>query len=156
MKILFVCLGNICRSPTAHGVLQKKLDNLKIDYVEVDSAGTAAYHIGKAPDERTQEVARTKGYELGLLEARKVTAEDFYIFDYIFAMDSTNYSDLQKIAPGDSTAILEKALSYSSLDFEDVPDPYYGGHDGFKSVLSICEQLSDDIIEQVITKKGEL
>jgi protein-tyrosine phosphatase len=152
MKILFVCLGNICRSPTAHGVLLKKLIDRDIDYVDIDSAGTAAYHIGKSPDDRTQQVASSKGYDLSSLRARQVVKDDFYEFDYIFAMDDSNYQDLVSIAPVGSTATITKALSYSSLEVDDVPDPYYGGNDGFEAVLSICEQLCDDIIDKVITR----
>lgn len=150
MKILFVCLGNICRSPTAHGVMEFKLKEAALDWVEVDSAGTAAYHIGKAPDTRTQHAAESNGYSLRHLTARQATVEDFYEFDYIFAMDNENLKNLRDIQPNDAKAKLLLALSYSELPVTEVPDPYYGGDDGFKNVLSICETLCDDIIDNVV------
>lgn len=150
MKILFVCLGNICRSPTAHGVMESKLASQNLDWVSVDSAGTAAYHIGKAPDQRTQQAARHRGYELSHLRARQVTEQDFYDFDYVLAMDNENIRNLDAIRPADATAKLLPALHFSNIDTNEVPDPYYGGSEGFDNVLDICETLCDDIIEKVI------
>ncbi len=149
MKILFVCLGNICRSPTAHGVMLKKLADAGLDWIEVDSAGTAAYHIGKAPDQRSQQMARQYGYDLSGLRARQAIEEDFVEFDHIFAMDHANYQNLLAIQPSHGKAKLSMALSFSDLDMDEVPDPYYGGEDGFSDVLKICEQLCDDIIDHL-------
>jgi protein-tyrosine phosphatase len=154
VKVLFVCLGNICRSPTAHGVMLRKLKEAGLDWVEVDSAGTAAYHVGHAPDERAQQVARQYGYDLSGLRARQATEDDFFEFDHIFAMDNANYQNLQAIKPADSKAQLSMALAYSDLSIDEVPDPYYGGSDGFTQVLNICEQLCDDIIEQLIRSRS--
>lgn len=150
MKILFVCLGNICRSPTAHGVMEKQLTDQNIQHVQVDSAGTAAYHVGKAPDQRTQQAARSRGYDLSHLRARQVSENDFYEFDYIFAMDEENLSNLKAIQPADSTATVHLALSFTQSPLRAVPDPYYGGDEGFRQVLDLCEKLSDGIIEQLI------
>lgn len=150
MKILFVCLGNICRSPTAHGVMEKKLADAGIDHVQVDSAGTAAYHLGKAPDERTQQAARSLGYELSHLRARQASSDDFFEFDHIFAMDEQNLEDLKSIQPAGSTASLQLALAFTDSERKAVPDPYYGGKDGFSDVLQLCEQLSDDIIKALV------
>ena len=150
MKILFVCLGNICRSPTAHGVMLSKLAAAGLDWVEVDSAGTAAYHLGKAPDKRTQRMAARRNYDLSALRARQALAEDFAEFDYIFAMDKANYQNLLAIQPPNAKAKLLMALHFSDLAVSEVPDPYYGGEQGFSEVLTICEQLCDDIIDQLL------
>ncbi|EAR09764.1 low molecular weight protein-tyrosine-phosphatase [Reinekea blandensis] len=150
MKLLFVCLGNICRSPTAHGVMVKQLADARIDFVEVDSAGTAAYHIGNPPDSRTQAAAERRGYDLSGLRARQVTPEDFYEFDYIFAMDESNLNDLQQLQPEESKARLLLALAFSAERGSTVPDPYYGGEKGFDDVLDLCETLSQDIIKSIV------
>lgn len=150
MKILFVCLGNICRSPTAHGVLEQKLSDAGIDWVSVDSAGTAAYHIGKAPDQRTQQAALAGGYDLSSLRARQATAKDFNEFDYILAMDTENLRNLKSLQPADSKAQLSLALDFTDSNLKAVPDPYYGGEDGFKQVLSLCEAIADGIIDRVV------
>jgi protein-tyrosine phosphatase len=150
MKILFVCLGNICRSPTAHGVMETKLQKQQLDWVYVDSAGTAAYHIGKSPDQRTQQAASSRGYDLSSLRARQATETDFFEFDYIFAMDKENLRNLERIRPANATATLLLALAFSDLAVTEVPDPYYGGSEGFDNVLGICENLCDDIIDQVV------
>lgn len=150
MKLLFVCLGNICRSPTAHGVMMTLLKEHGLDDVMVDSAGTAAYHIGKAPDPRTQAAARQRGYDLSTLRARQVTRDDFYDFDYIFAMDEDNLADLQGVRPKDAKADLHLALASTQGEGSSVPDPYFGGESGFDTVLDLCEKLSNDILVQYV------
>ncbi len=145
-----VCLGNICRSPTAHGVLQKKLNDKGLDWVKVDSAGTAAYHVGKLPDARAIAAAKARGYDLTSLRARQVNNDDFFKFDYIFAMDHQNLIDLKKRQPDESQAKVVMAMSFSQIGVIEVPDPYYGGGEGFDEVLDICERMSDDIIRKVI------
>lgn len=149
MKILFVCLGNICRSPTAQGVMQKKLADSGVDWVEVDSAGTGTYHVGSPPDPRSQKTALEHGYDLAGMHARQVSTADFYNFDYMFALDLNNLKDLKAIRPSDATAKLTLALGYSRIG-DEVPDPYYGTEEDFKTVLSICEILCDDIIAALI------
>jgi protein-tyrosine phosphatase len=136
--------------------MQHKIDSLNLRQVTVDSAGTAGYHINKAPDERTQQTALKKGYDLSDLRARKIQQQDFNEFDVIFAMDSDNLESLRKMQPSGSTAKLKMATCYSSLPLDDVPDPYYGGADGFDEVLQMCEKVCDDIINVIKTERNNL
>ncbi|MFY0664016.1 MAG: low molecular weight phosphotyrosine protein phosphatase [Natronospirillum sp.] len=155
VKVLFVCLGNICRSPTAHGVFLKKVQAAGLaSRVEIDSAGTAAYHIGKAPDARSQRAAQQQGYDLSALRARQVTAEDFADFDYVLAMDHQNLSELRVLhASIESSARCTPQLFLSFLQAagspDEVPDPYYGGADGFKEVLRLCEEAADALLSDI-------
>lgn len=155
LRVLFVCLGNICRSPTAHGVLLKKLQERGLQQrVTVDSAGTAAWHTGKAPDSRSQSAAAMRGYDLSALRARQAVAEDFHTFDYVLAMDNENLVNLQRLMPagGIKPALFLKTFGRRFTEAE-VPDPYYGGDDGFGHVLDLvedaCEGLLDDIEQQL-------
>jgi len=147
-RVLFVCLGNICRSPTAEGVFQKKLSQLNLENtIEIDSAGTAAWHAGKSPDTRTIAAASLRGYELAQLRARQVKPNDFYEFDYVLAMDNSNLDDLLAQKPSDSTATVELFLDYANdTNVREVPDPYYGGKDGFETVLDLVENASDGLL----------
>jgi len=154
MKLLFVCLGNICRSPTAHGIMEGMLQQRGINWVAVDSAGTAAYHIGKEPDNRSQKAAREQHYDLSGLRARQVSESDFFEFDYIFAMDQSNLNNLQSMQPASSSALVELALARTSLSMTEVPDPYYGGDSGFNDVVSLCETICESIIDQIIKEKS--
>lgn len=154
MNILFVCVSNICRSPTAHGVFKRQLSDRNVDWVIVDSAGIAPYHIGKAPDVRAISTASKYGYDLSTQRARQVTQQDFYDFDLIFAMDRDNLANLQRIAPKGAPAKLSLFLSNLDPNFMDVPDPYYGDNAGFVDVLKLCEKASDAFIESL--KAGEL
>jgi len=139
MKVLFVCLGNICRSPTAEAVMRELIQTHSVD-MQIDSAGTAAYHIGKSPDPRSQQAALKRGIVMDDLRARKVSQEDFKQFDYILAMDQANYQDLLAVKPNDASAKVELFLKeYGTLDKKDVPDPYYGGEQGFEMVLDLLE-----------------
>ena len=146
-RILFVCTGNICRSPTADGVLRALAANLT-----VDSAGTHAYHIGEPPDVRSQAVARARGYDLSSLRARKVTRADFTQFDLILAMDYGHYEHLLRMKPNDSTATLALFLDYAGLGTRDVPDPYYGSMREFESCLDLveegCKKLHDIVFSR--------
>lgn len=154
IKVLFVCLGNICRSPTAHGVLERKLAMTGLsDVVEVDSAGTAAWHVGKQPDQRSQEAARKRDYDLSHLRARQAIPEDFLEFDYVLAMDNENLENLQRMMPSGTTKATPKLFletySTSALKAQgltEVPDPYYGGEGGFETVLDMIEEASDQLI----------
>ena len=154
IKVLFVCLGNICRSPTAHGVFEHKIKQRALNGdIHVDSAGTAAWHIGKAPDARSIAAAQNRGYQLNHLRARQVVKVDFDGFDYILAMDADNLSALQAIAPTQSHCELGLLLPYAkSLRITEVPDPYYGGEQGFEDVLDMisdaCDALLDHIVKQ--------
>lgn len=147
-KLLFVCLGNICRSPTAHGVMAYINDHQHLDF-QIDSAGTANYHIGKSPDSRTLAEATKRGYDFSQQRARQINVDDFYNFDYIFAMDRNNLIDLQQIQPKDGTAQLKLYLEFAELKESEVPDPYYGDGDGFKTVLDLCEQATNNIIRKI-------
>lgn len=153
MKVLFVCLGNICRSPTAEIVLQGMVDSLGVN-ITVDSAGTAAYHLGKAPDGRSQQAALKRGLDMSHLKARQVIAADFLEFDYIFAMDRENYKNLKLIessvnqAGNDSKASLALFLDeYGTKGVSEVPDPYYGEVDGFELVLDLLTDACDVFIK---------
>lgn len=164
IKVLFVCLGNICRSPTAHGVLERKLAMAGLaNLVEVDSAGTAAWHIGKQPDLRSQQAARKRDYDLSHLRARQAIADDFFEFDYVLAMDNQNLESLKGIVPtgrADNSAELSKVKSqpelflatFSSQGLTQVPDPYYGGDEGFEAVLDMVEDACDQLIMEIRKK----
>lgn len=150
MRVLFVCLGNICRSPTAEGVMRHRLQQAGLAaQVAVDSAGTAAWHIGKAPDPRTCAAAAQRGYRLQELRARQVQAEDFARFDLILAMDHDNLRELQRLRPDSAGAELDLLLRRGGLAEHEVPDPYYGGSDGFERVLDLVESACERLIEQI-------
>jgi protein-tyrosine phosphatase len=150
MKILFVCLGNICRSPTAEGVFRKYLaDSALADKVSVESAGTADWHTGKGPDPRTCEAALKRGYDLSKLQARQATAEDFHNFDLILAMDKSNLANLEALRPANSRAELDLLLQRYDLPRSEVPDPYYGGEQGFEDVLDLLENASQALLAEL-------
>ena len=144
-SILFVCLGNICRSPTAEGVFKHKAEQHGFE-VEVDSAGTGGYHNGAAPDKRSQQVARNRGYDLSDLKCRKVNDADYEKFDYIIAMDNANVSDLKRKCPEDFQHKISLFLSHTKAQYDEVPDPYYGGGKGFELVLDLIESAADGLL----------
>ncbi len=151
MKILFVCLGNICRSPTAEGVFRALAEQegaLRQGWVRgIDSAGTGDWHVGSPPDRRTVMAARKRGYELGRLRARQVTAQDFHDFDLLLAMDRRNLADLQSLRPVGGMAEVKLFLEFAAqAGVEEVPDPYYGGPEGFEEVLDLCEAASRGLL----------
>lgn len=151
VEVLFVCLGNICRSPTAHGVFQKLCEDAGLgQWIGVDSAGTAAYHIGKQPDLRSVKAAASRGYMLNHLRARQVSDLDFQRFDYVLAMDKENLSDLQQRCPVEHSHKVKLFLNYGSLGEEHVPDPYYGGQDGFGHVLDLVEDAAQGLLQYVV------
>lgn len=144
IKVLFVCMGNICRSPTAEGVFTKlvKDHNLGTRFV-IDSAGTHAYHVGNVPDLRAQAAALDRGFDLSNLRARKVNQEDFEAFDFLLAMDDENYSILIGDCPEQYKTKVKYFLDYAPhLNERQVPDPYYGGKYGFERVLDMVEEAS--------------
>lgn len=150
MRVLFVCLGNICRSPTAEGVFRQKLRAAGLEaQVVVDSAGTGDWHVGKAPDQRTRQAALRRGYALEDLRARQVALADFQQFDLILAMDQSNLADLQRLRPAGSTAEVDLFLRRYDLTVTEVPDPYYGGADGFEQVLDLIEQACEGLLLEV-------
>jgi protein-tyrosine phosphatase len=147
-SVLFVCLGNICRSPTAQGVFAQKAQQRGIK-VHVDSAGTAGFHKGAAPDKRSQLVAKARGYDLSSLKCRKVDDDDFEKFDYIIAMDNANIRELMKKCPEELHGKISSFMSYCVSPFSEVPDPYYGGAKGFDVVLDLIEQASDGFLTKL-------
>lgn len=150
-RVLLVCMGNICRSPTAEVVLRQyiKLNDLG-DKVEVDSAGTHGYHVGEAPDSRTQRAAAVRGYNLSQLRARKVARQDLDYFDLILAMDKSNLDNLRRMATPEQQERIKLFMQYAK-NFEDdeVPDPYYGLGHGFDLVLDMVEDAAQGLIEEV-------
>ena len=148
IKVLFVCMGNICRSPTAEGVFAKLLnDRALTDRFSIDSAGTHAYHEGEAPDLRAQKAAMSRGVEISHLRARKVVMGDFEDFDYILAMDDDNYALLFNACPRQYRNKIKYFLDYAPhLGTQVVPDPYYGGRNGFERVLDLIEAASEGFI----------
>jgi protein-tyrosine phosphatase len=150
ISVLFVCLGNICRSPTAHGVLLRKLSERGLGQrVQVDSAGTGAWHAGEPPDRRAQRHAATRGYDLSGLGARQVESADFRRFTHILAMDRANLADLEQMRPADFSGELALFLSYGSRGLLEVPDPYYGGAQGFEEVLDLVEDAAEGLIARI-------
>jgi len=147
-RILFVCTGNICRSPTAEGVVKIIIKNNGMDsLIKVDSAGTHGYHIGEPPDPRTCEAALRRGIDLSGYRARKVVPEDFQRFDLLLAMDRDNLALLQRGARPEYQAKLGLFMNYASrFDADDVPDPYYGGERGFELVLDMSEDAGQGLI----------
>jgi protein-tyrosine phosphatase len=140
-RVLLVCLGNICRSPTAEGVIRgiaaREFPGLPL---HVDSAGTANYHVGEPPDRRSIAAARRRGYELGSLRARQVSEDDFASFDYVLAMDRANLAQLERFTRAATRAQVGLFLQFApQADVDEVPDPYYGGTEDFERVLDLCE-----------------
>ena len=148
IKVLFVCMGNICRSPSAEGVFSDKISAAGLgDRVHIDSAGTHAYHVGNPPDPRSQEAAIKRNYDLSAQRARKVEVSDFNEFDYVVAMDMSNKDDLQAICPSGLEDKIYLFLKFSdNYDATEVPDPYYGGGNGFETVLDLIEDAADGLI----------
>ena len=155
MKVLFVCMGNICRPPTAEGVFRQRIEQAGLGArVEIDSAGTGDWHVGKAPDQRACEAARRRGYTLDALRARQVSIADFQRFDLILAMDHDNLARLQALRPKHGAkAEFDLLLRRYGLGCDVVPDPYYGEADGFDNVLNLIEEASDALLAEI---KGRL
>ena len=150
-SILFVCMGNICRSPTAHGVLRHKVKEQGLGHViHVESAGTHNYHPGSAPDSRSQAHAAKRGYELSDLRARQITAEDFDLHDLILVMDWDNLGLVQDICPPSAQKKVRRLTEFClTSDSPVVPDPYYGGADGFDQVLNLVEDATEGLLRYV-------
>ena len=148
LSVLFVCLGNICRSPTAEAVFRARVEAAGLaDSIRIDSAGTGDWHIGKAPDKRMQAAAARRGYDLAPLRARQVRPQDLTEFDYVLAMDNANLNDLRALAPG---APVQPALFlafHPQQQGGEVPDPYYGGEEGFETVLDMVEVASEGLLD---------
>lgn len=153
--MLFVCTGNICRSPTAEGVLRKLVADAGLaDLVVIDSAGTHGYHVGEAPDARSQAHARRRGYDLSRLRARRFSGEDFHAFDLILAMDREHHAMLARLAPPSTGQKLRMMLEFARRPGggNEVPDPYYGGPDGFELVLDLIEDAAEGLLDHLKTE----
>lgn len=149
--MLFVCMGNICRSPTAHGVFRALVhaENLA-DVIRIDSAGTHAYHVGNPPDRRARETAQRRGIDLSDLVARRVEATDFDRFDLIVAMDQDNYLSLSEICPDEHRGKLHLFMDFApQMRTREVPDPYYGGAAGFERVFDLVEAASAGLLAEI-------
>jgi protein-tyrosine phosphatase len=149
-KVLFVCMGNICRSPTAEGVFRHKVqqNNLQ-DQISIDSAGTHAYHVGNPPDQRAQDAALKRDIDLSQQRARRVSGDDFSEFDYVIAMDESNLDDLLSICPAGYEDRLHLFLAFSDSENREVPDPYYGQGRGFEIVLNLVEDASEGLLKHI-------
>ncbi len=153
IRVLMVCLGNICRSPTAEAMLRRKVHEAGLDdHIEVDSAGTAGYHVDSPPDRRAIAHGERRGLAMQHLRGRQVSRDDFDRFDFILAMDADNLADLKRIRPPGSHAKVALLMSYAPLaGAREVPDPYYGGADGFEKVLDLVESAADGIVASVLS-----
>ena len=147
-SVLFVCLGNICRSPTAHGVFARQVEAAGLaGHVHVDSAGTGAWHVGEPPDARASAAALQRGYDLSAQRARQVTLADFHNFDYILAMDRSNLMHLEDLEPAGYAGHLGLFLEFHpNSPIHEVPDPYYGGDQGFEEVLDLVEAAGEGLL----------
>ena len=150
-RVLFVCTGNICRSPTAEAVARHFIQAAGLaDAIEVDSAGTNGYHAGEAPDRRTRKVAQLRGYDLADLRARKLEVLDFQRFDLVLAMDRGHLEIMQRLCPEVYQPRLRLFMEYArDSEFDEVPDPYYGGPRGFEAVLDMCEDGVQGVLDSL-------
>ncbi len=155
IKVLFVCMGNICRSPTAHGVMQHKVDEQRLGgRISIDSAGTHAYHVGEKSDARSRAKASEKGINMEMIRARKISINDYDEFDFILAMDEDNLELINYYAPENGRAEICLFLSFANeaglTEERVVPDPYYGGDQGFEHVFQLVDMGCDALIERII------
>jgi protein-tyrosine phosphatase len=150
IKVLFVCMGNICRSPTAHGIFQQLVDQQGLgDSIQVDSAGTHSYHTGNPPDARSQTTARERGVDLSGQRARRFVSDDFLEFDYLIGMDEDNVAYMQSKRPDDASSQAQLMLRYSNqYNRPDVPDPYFG-NDGFDLVFDMIDDASRGLLRHI-------
>lgn len=151
VSVLFVCMGNICRSPTAHGVFRKLLVDRELTHqIATDSAGTHAYHVGNPPDQRAQATATRRGIDLSDLRARQVQETDFYDFDYILAMDLDNYESLSRLCPEGMQQRLYLFMDFAAdMGVQEVPDPYYGGARGFEQVFDLVDAAARGLLADI-------
>jgi protein-tyrosine phosphatase len=152
--VIFVCMGNICRSPTAEAVFRNYVEKAGLlERIHIDSAGTHNYHIGDPPDARTQHAARRRGYDMSKLRGRQVEAEDFLRFDYVLAMDEANLAILTQLRPDGAPSHLGLFLEFAERHRErEVPDPYFGGTDGFERVLDMVEDAANGLLKHILQR----
>jgi len=150
VKVLFVCMGNICRSPTAEGVFRHMVKQIDAeDQIAIDSAGTHAYHVGSPPDARAQAAASKRNIDLSSQRARRVSADDFIEFDYVIAMDESNKYDLLSICPSGYEDRVHLFLNFADVNESEVPDPYYGQGRGFEIVLDLVDNASKGLLKHI-------
>jgi len=150
VKVLFVCMGNICRSPTAEGVFRHMVAQIDAQHkITIDSAGTHAYHVGNPPDARAQDAALKRNIDLSSQRARRVSADDFIEFDYVIAMDESNKFDLLSICPSGYEDRVHLFLNFADGEETEVPDPYYGQGRGFEIVLNLVENASEGLLKHI-------
>ncbi len=150
VSVLFVCLGNICRSPSAEGVFRSVAERHGLlDRLELDSCGTGSWHIGKQPDARATEAASRRGIDISGLRARQISEQDLDRFDYVLVMDRQNLADVRDIWRQNGGTEPELFLAYSKTGHDEVPDPYYGGEDGFEQVLDLIEDAAEGLIADI-------
>lgn len=154
-KVLFVCLGNICRSPTAEAVFRGMLSERGLSgEILHDSCGTAGYHVGEPPDHRAQQAAGKRGYPMADLRGRQLADEDFETFDYLLAMDRANLSEMQKRAPRRLHHKLHLLREFSEGGVLEIPDPYYGGEAGFDLVLDLVEEACNGLLDSILANQS--
>jgi protein-tyrosine phosphatase len=150
IKVLFVCLGNICRSPTAEGVFRALVEQAGLaDRIEIDSCGTGHWHIGKNPDARAREAAGRRGIDISGLRARQFTPEDLDAFDYVLVMDRQNLADIKDIWHQNGGTRPQLFLDYGRSAHQEVPDPYYGGDEGFETVLDLIHEAGEGLLADI-------
>ena len=151
VSVLFVCMGNICRSPTAQGVFENLVRSYGLEQdIYIDSAGTHAYHVTEPPDLRAQEAARRRGLDLSQQRSRQINVEDFDAFDYVLVMDRTNWKDLQAIAAPEQQQRIQLFMQFATRwHTDEVPDPYYGGTNGFERVLDMTEDAAAGLLTHI-------
>ena len=154
-KVLFVCMGNICRSPTAEAVFRRlAAQRGLLGELEIDSAGTHGYHVGESPDARTQRAAAERKYDLSSIIARKVAPEDLEYFDIVLAMDRSNLDSLRKLCPAKHLPRLKLFMSYArQFDDDEVPDPYYGLAHDFDLVLDMIEDAAEGLLDNILSER---
>jgi protein-tyrosine phosphatase len=153
LKILFICMGNICRSPTAEGVFRRVVEHAGLaDRVVIDSAGTGEWHVGSPPDSRACKAAAKRGYDLTTLRARQVSRKDFSDFDYLLAMDEENVRTLERLSPREHAHKVRLLTDFSSTGACSVPDPYAGGPKGFETVLDLVEDAAQGLLRHIRTE----
>ncbi len=152
VSVVFVCMGNICRSPTAEGVFRRAVNERNLqDVIKIDSAGTHAYHIGESPDARSQATAKSRGVDLSSQRARQIDASDFERFDYVIVMDRSNYENLKSVASAKQQEKLHLFMDFTTAwDNAEVPDPYYGSGDGFANVFDMVQSASEGLLETIV------
>ncbi|QIZ78803.1 low molecular weight phosphotyrosine protein phosphatase [Ferrimonas lipolytica] len=151
-SILFVCLGNICRSPTAEAVFRGKANKLGLS-LQFDSVGTSAYHQGEAPDPRSCDAAQQRGFDFSGIRSRQIASHDLARFDLILAADKENLAELQKLASPNQQHKLGLMLQWGDLPYSEVPDPYYGGANGFALVLDLIEESAHNLLSKIAAAK---